>query len=603
MKNQSKLISELVINLFIIFLCLYFWRFIFIPYENVDILGDYSSQFYHSQNDFLRYSFFILFSTANFFFLKKILSNDSYLTFFENIKKNNTELKSNLILKVSLLIILSILFIQFFSTPFVVFLDVYHDGQKMSSAFKSSIDGSLWSGSYVTVGIFYETLMTKLSWKLLNSYSIGSSKFAIITLIFTSKLLLCFLAYQISNYSNLNKQNQVVYFIILSFIFLSLSNYNLGAVDLLTYRDIPILILIIFFPYIEKNNLYSLLILFFLGLISFPTFFWGIDRGIIYNILLLILLIYLILKLQTKLYIFLFASTLFSYLFFINFLGEEFPYFLNNTINILKEINYIHGIIHPIPITDEDNSARATKSLILIIFSLLITLNMFFKNDKKYFLLKKIFLIISFCCVLSYINALGRSDGPHIRSTFGFPIIFFVSYLLFNIICFFEKKLPNHYYKKTIHFSILIFLFIVGIFHMNIKFNNILNFKERFTLFINLEDEKFLNENYKNYVLDIKEIIKKEQCIQLFTYSAIMPYLLKKKNCSKFYFVWSLGSQNIQKEMIKEIKNVNFILSDKKENFQKLSPNYKLPLVKEFIDNNYYIFKSYQEFDLLKKNE
>ena len=55
--------------------------------------------------------------------------------------------------------------------------------------------------------------------------------------------------------------------------------------------------------------------------------------------------------------------------------------------------------------------------------------------------------------------------------------------------------------------------------------------------------------------------------------------------------------------MIKEIKNVNFILSDKKENFQKLSPNFKLPLVKEFIDNNYYIFKSYQEFDLLKKNE
>ena len=72
---------------------------------------------------------------------------------------------------------------------------------------------------------------------------------------------------------------------------------------------------------------------------------------------------------------------------------------------------------------------------------------------------------------------------------------------------------------------------------MNIKTNNILNFKDRFNYFISLDDSNYLNENYKKYISELKPIIINEDCIQLFTNSAIMPFLLKKKNCSKFYFV------------------------------------------------------------------
>ena len=118
-----------------------------------------------------------------------------------------------------------------------------------------------------------------------------------------------------------------------------------------------------------------------------------------------------------------------------------------------------------------------------------------------------------------------------------------------------------------------------------------------------MDDNNYLNENYKEYISDLKPIIENEDCIQLFTNSAIMPYLLKKKNCSKFYFVWSVGSEKIQNEMINEITEVNFILSDKTDDLSKFSPNYKLPLVKNYIDKNYYIYMSLDEFDLLKKNE
>ena len=46
MKNQTKLISELIINLISIFLALYFWKFISLPYKNIGIIGEYLSRVY-----------------------------------------------------------------------------------------------------------------------------------------------------------------------------------------------------------------------------------------------------------------------------------------------------------------------------------------------------------------------------------------------------------------------------------------------------------------------------------------------------------------------------------------------------------------------------
>ena len=174
---------------------------------------------------------------------------------------------------------------------------------------------------------------------------------------------------------------------------------------------------------------------------------------------------------------------------------------------------------------------------------------------------------------------------------------------MFNLIYLIEQKKLIFFNNNLLKFFTLIILLLFGYFTMNINFNNIINFKQRLNLFVNLEDEKFLNNKYKNYVNEIKIILKDENCIQLFTNSAIMPYLLKKKNCSKYYFVWSVGSKDMQNKMIKDIQNVNFILSDKVDDFHNLSPNNKLKLVKKFIDKNYYVFKSFEEFDLLKKYE
>ena len=68
--------------------------------------------------------------------------------------------------------------LEFLSLPLTTHkLDIFHAGQRLSSAFKSSIDGSLWSGSYVSVGIIYETLGTKFIWELFDRQTIGSMIF------------------------------------------------------------------------------------------------------------------------------------------------------------------------------------------------------------------------------------------------------------------------------------------------------------------------------------------------------------------------------------------------------------------------------------------
>ena len=59
--------------------------------------------------------------------------------------------------------------------------------------------------------------------------------------------------------------------------------------------------------------------------------------------------------------------------------------------NILREMNYIHGIIHPNPLSSEENSSRALKTILIIIFSILVSLNTFFSSDKKIYFLKKFY--------------------------------------------------------------------------------------------------------------------------------------------------------------------------------------------------------------------
>ncbi len=584
----------------IIVLSGFIWPLIHLPYENTGIIGEYSKNNYNHNNDLIRYLVFVsipIFTLLGFFIIKKQLSIKN---FFEKINQNtNHNVPSNSNLIYVFFIFLIFLLLEFLSINFPIHkIDSFHEGQKMSSAFKYTLDNSLWSGSYVTVGIIYETIASSFVWNFFDNISVGSIRFFKLLLIFILKILLVIFSFQITKATNLKGTLESLYFIIISFISVNFVNYLFEGGQLI-YREIPVLLtLIIFFNFILDKRKQRYLILLF-GPISCISIFYSLDRGLVTNIFIIIFLIYLILNKDLKFFSLCAISIVLSWLFSFYYLGNEFKYFIENSISTINEIKQIGGIIHPIPFSGEQNSARSFKSLFLISLSLLISINLMNKKETIFtnkFIL--ILFIISILCFLTYGYAIGRADGPHIRSTFGYVIIFYSSLIIYLLFKFFEGKnlLLNIKFNNSsllISLVLIIFLFI-----QSITLSNIYSFSSRLKNYINFKDDLFLNDKEKNFVKNAKKILNNQKCIQIFTNDVLMLYLLRKPNCTEYYFPITIGSEKNQRELIKKLKNVKVILMD--NDYSEFSPNYKLPLLKQYINKNYEVFYKQDKWLLMQ---
>mgnify|MGYP007063682253 FL=1 len=126
---------------------------------------------------------------------------------------------------------------------------------------------------------------------------------------------------------------------------------------------------------------------------------------------------------------------------------------------------------------------------------------------------------------------------------------------------------------------------------MNIDFKKINNFKTRFNNYISLEDSNFLSEEDSLFVNTVSKIVEKEKCIQLFTNDAALLYLLKKPSCTKYYFVYSIGSIKNQKNMINEMKNTNLVILKGKTDNWTATLEAKYPLIYDYINRSYIDYK------------
>ena len=594
MKIQRQRIIFIIFFLISIVTGYIFWDLINLKFNDPDIIGEYSVKSYNSANDILRYVVFLLlpctvfilykFFTQKFFF-KKI---DSFLITNEKV---SFEPKKTLLL--ILIAFLTFITFEFLSTTFPIHnVDSYHDGQKLSSAYKYFKEGSLWSGSYVTVGIFYETLSSSTLWKFFNHISIGLARFAEIFYIFIFKSLFIFFLYLVTKISKLDLNKKIIFFILNSIIFISLVDYDLPSVDSFSYREIPIIILLILF-YFLLNRKKTILYILFISILSPAAMFWGVDRGLVTNILIFVILIYLFMSKRRNESLQLFSLLCLSWYFSYLYLGDEFKHFLNNTYLIYKEMPYVHGLIHPKIFSDDPNATRASKTILLILINLLISINLLFK--KKYPInFSKIIIFLSIISVGSYLYALGRSDGPHIKNSFGFPLItisIFVSYVILN------KYIKNLSHNKS---NLLIGLFII-LFVLNININpkNIINFGKRFNDYIYLPDNFFLDDNEKKFINFIKPKLENFECIQLFSNDAILNYILRKNSCTKYYFVWSAASKLNQRQFIKELSNSNIVIAGGEKNKWDYPLKVKIDLVYSHILNNYELKDSFSDWEIL----
>jgi hypothetical protein len=631
MKNYTKVFISFILIISSIILTTFLWNKIYLPFKNpLEIIGEYSYQNYNPINDILRYLIFISLPLlvailcCNFFIKNPSKNIKKYLFQNDKITKNNENTDKR---KIVFIIYFVYVILEFFSVNFSYKpIDLYHEGQTLVPAFNNIINGGYWSSSYITVGVFHELFATSFIWKLLGLETIGAARFQVLILNLIFKISLLFLSYQITKKFALEENKKILSFLLLSFVLLCLSNFNIWETHLLLYRDLPLVLFLIFLVEVIDNKNYSNFFAFILGSLSVLSILWGLDRGSYINLNLFLLFFLLIFKGEMKKSIFLLIGFLLGWIIFFSLSAQnEAKFFIDNSLSILQNHGFIDGIIHPIPFSDDPNSWRATKTIISILICGLILIYLFVFNDKKFFNQSKILLAFIFIIsTISYVQALSRSDGPHMRESFGFPLIFisifFINKILQIKISFFDKF--DRSLKKLFFTFVLIvqifFLFLmsnyaIGYSHKAyspigtaINIENIKTFNSRFDKFINTMDDDYLDNKILDVVNYYKLISKNDECVQIFNYDAAIPYLVKKHSCTKYFFIWAIGSKANQLKFIEELKisKPNYILLHGPQDFYGgISAPERLPYAYKYILDNYSKYEQMYEWIFYKRNK
>jgi hypothetical protein len=631
MKNYTKVFISFILIISSIILTTFLWNKIYLPFKNpLEIVGEYSKQNYNPINDVLRYLMFIFLPLlialfcCNFFIKNPYKNIKKSLFQNDKVTKNNENSDKR---KLVFFIYFIYVFLEFFSVNFSYKpIDLYHEGQTLMPAFNNIINGGYWSSSYITIGVFHELFATSFIWKLLGLETIGAARFQLLILNLIFKISLLFLSYQITKKFFLEENKKILSFLLLSFVLLSLSNFNIWETHLLLYRDLPLVLFLIFLVEVIDNKNFSNFFAFILGSLSVLSILWGLDRGLYLNLNLFLLIFLLIFKGEMKKSIFLIIGFFLGWITFFSLSGlNEAKLFIDNSLSILQNHGFIDGIIHPIPFSDDRNSWRATKTIISILICGLILIYLFVFNDKKFFNQSKILLAFIFIIsTISYVQALSRSDGTHIRECFGFPLIFlsifFINKILQTKISFFNMFGRN---LKKLFFTFLLimqifFLFLmskyaIGYSHkayspigVTINMENIKSFNSRLDTFINTKDDYYLDDKILDVVDYYKLISKNDECVQIFNYDAAIPYLVKKPSCTRYFFIWGVGSKANQIKFIEELKisKPNYILLHGPQDFYGgISAPKRLPYAYKYILDNYSKYEQIHEWIFFKRNK
>ena len=599
------------------------WDKLDLPFNNEhQIIGFYSINNVSHLNDIVGYILFITIPTIFFLLWLYFIEKKKINLFLNNIKFKEEKSSKYEIELTFLFLIIGFLFFEFLSIDFQDHkIDFFHEGQRLSATFNNEINNNLFSSSYITVGLFFEIIGPKLIWKIFNNESISLIRFLDLLLIFSTKIILAILSYLIAKYSSFNYLIKNLFFIILCLFCINLLSYTQPK-NLLDFRDIPILLtLVLFFSLINKWNKNSIHLI-LIGILFSFSYLWSIDRALVQSLLTLFIIAYLLINIKFKEIIILFFSISLSFLFIFFILGNEFSLFIDNTISTFIEHTLVNGIIHPIPFgggsfkidflnieTTDLNNTRATKTILAILFSIIISIYIFLFSNKINYTTKIFLLSLSIVSFLSYIYALGRTDYSHLREVFGYPLFFYLVLFFHLIINYFKIEqfkffnLNNTIYKYP--FYLLIIIFFVG--HLN--FSNIYSFKERLNKYSNLNDNHFIDDVDKKFINFSQKKFNSEKCISLFSNDVALLYLIKKPSCTKYYFTYTIGSLSNQKEMINGLSNANYILVggkiDKTIEVHKwaITLNKKYPTITRYLNKNFELYETIGDRKILKRKK
>ncbi len=605
-----KKIIPITLFILTIFLITILWHEISLPYDNSEIIiGEYSTNKHHQFNDTLRFICFlvvplIIFTTTYYFLNKEKL-------YFLNIFKDDNiyfiENKKNYKKKLYFIFFLIILFVSLASSNLPIYqLDIFHEGQLLSGALNYDLKSSLWVGSYINTGLFYDIINTKIFWDIFNIESIGAYRFASFSLNYLFLFFVIILTYKISSIFNFSKNLENFFFIsitIFCFYFYLIKSYNFP-----NYRDIFTIIFLICLINTFKNYKYKFLNYLIIGSLSISSLLWSLDRGIFLNATIIILLLFLLFKNKYKeLFSILISAIIFWIIFLFSVGQEEFKEFINNSYNIIRYNEIWNGLIHPQPFSDEKNSTRATKALILYSINGIFIIKYFIKKNSKLNFNAK--LLLGFMYILGifyYKIGLSRSDGGHIVIGSSINYILFVIIFLREILTFLSNKIKeNINFKPDLLIISLLIIFIFINFNQKTiyKLENILSFKTRLIDFVSKKNDYFISSEYQNFLNKTKKITKKYDCIQNFTYDPSMYFLLNKKSCTQYYLIFVMGTESDQDKFIEQIikSKLDLIIVDKEINEIDFSASERFPKVNKFLQKNFVEYEDVYKYKILKK--
>ncbi len=604
MNNKFKIFIFVLSIFSSIAISILFWKNISSDYNNFgNVVGFYSENNISNHNNLIRFVFFIGFPVLTFFILiKNFFYKDVRLI---NIFKfdQNDNLKKNKVLTLILFFSLFITTLNYLSIHLVHnSLDYFHEGLTLSSAINYYKTGLLWDGAYLSNSLFSDILSATIPWKVFGTVSIGSYKIFHFFLRYLTEIFIVLFVYKLSFVYDLKKNSQIIFFSLIVLILLKLNRDLTEIFYPFRYRDIPIFILLFLAIDFIKFDTRKIITPLLLGFFSSFSILWSLDRGVYYLISILVLIFLCTIKkryLSSSLII-VGAIISFSSVYF--YLGaSEVQSFFYNTSNVIKDFDAFAGSPYPTIFDFENKHAgRGTLNLFIIIFNGFLVSFLFFSkklsitNNSKTFLL--FFFIVS--CLI-YKSALSVPDGYHMKQSIFFSKTFIISNLLFIII---HKNYFDNFKKlKSITYLLLILFVSKNLFE--IKYSNIFSFKDRNLMIVKKNDDLFFDKKYidlKNYLSQNYDL----KCVQLFSYDAIIPYLLKKKYCTKYNFLYVMSSESVQEEMINELKNniPKIIIFNRNYSFLTLkSVEERFKKVAYFIGENYIIDAQINDWDIYKK--
>lgn len=609
--NKKKGKNLLIVSFVIlsISICSVIWKYIDLNFSNItQATGSITQQNYSTDADTVRYVIFIIIPLITFLISYYFLKSSKTKGLMELIKFPELKQIKSYTIFYPLILIITFIIIQFFSLNLPVGpIDTFHDGELFSVTKNTILRGSFFKDTYTIHG-FSDIFYPLFFWKIIGSETIGAGRLFFFFLNLLIKFLCLILSYQLIKFSLV--KNKTIFFVIFSLILLSFSGYQVPInFSLFSYRDIYIIIFLIFFSNIFISNNFRFITNCIIGLIPPLTLIMHIDTGVFLFVLQFSLIIYFIINKKFEDVFFIFLGTLISSLILFIFFGsEELISFFNNAMTIILSMDYLHGTKYPEPffsIGENKNGMRATRGLLLqLTAGLFVLYHLISKKNNISNGGKIFFLFLFFLSFIMYKNALGRSDSYHIRMSNDLPILI----NSFFIINFFLLKVESKFsLQSTSNNKIIVMTFIILsiIFFNKINFDKIKNYKKEVKVLINLPDEHFIDDNRNKFIKNYKILSANDSCFQNFTDDLILLYLMNKKSCTKFIASWLASPSHLQEEYIKSLKasKPEFVVYNSIYfAVDSIHMSERLEKVNKFIIENYHFYKNINNYEILRIN-